>query len=200
MIAHLQGKLVEKQPSYVIIECSGVGYEVLISLFTYERIRNEEACKLLIHYSVSVDVRSGASQHQLFGFTTGQERELFRSLINISGVSSNIARTILSSLSPDELHSAVVSGDVKRFRGVKGIGPKLAQRIVADLQDKKAAQALSLDNLTSSHNTARGEALIALCSLGFERLKAEQAIEKALADRGSDLPVEDLIKLALKMM
>lgn len=200
MIAQLNGKLVEKQPSYVIIDCGGVGYEVHISLHTFQQIKDEEACKLLIHYSVSVDVRSGASQHQLIGFTSAEERELFRALINISGVSSNIARTILSFLSPQELQRAVLAGDVSRIKAVKGIGPKLAQRIVADLQDKKVAAEGNFDNFAPSHNTARAEALVALCSLGFDRLKAERAIEKTLAEKGRDLPVEELIKHALKLM
>jgi len=200
MIAQLNGKLVEKQPSHVIIECGGVGYEVLISLHTYDGIKDEESCKLLIHYAVSVDVRSGASHHQLIGFTTPQERDVFRALISISGVSANLARMILSYLSPEELQTAVVSGDVGRFKSVKGIGPKLAQRIVADLQQKKELSVVNFDKFAGSHNTAKSEALVALCSLGFERLKAEKAIEQTMAEKGRDLPVEELIKLSLRLM
>jgi len=200
MIAQLNGKLVEKQPSHVIIECGGVGYEVLISLHTYDGIKDEESCKLLIHYAVSVDVRSGASHHQLIGFTTAQERDVFRALISISGVSANLARMILSYLSPEELQTAVVSGDVGRFKSVKGIGPKLAQRIVSDLQQKKELSAVNFDNFAGSHNTAKSEALVALCSLGFERNKAEKAIEQTMAEKGRDLPVEELIKLSLRLM
>jgi len=200
MIAQLNGKLVEKQPSFVIIECGGVGYEVQISLHTFEEIRDEEACKLLIHYAVSVDVRSGASQHQLIGFTTPQERDIFRALINISGVSANIARTILSFLSPSELQSAVQSGDVARIKSVKGIGPKLAQRIIAELQEKNLTDIVNFDNLAAPHNTAKSEALVALCSLGFDRTKAEKALEKTMADRGKELPVEELIKHSLRLM
>jgi len=200
MISQLRGRLLEKQPSQVIIECGGVGYEVQISINTYNKIGNGEECKLLIHYSVSIDVRSGASNHQLFGFATPAERELFRLLISISGVSSNIARTILSFLSPEELQKAVVMGDVNRLKSVKGIGPKLAQRIIAELQEKKGKSELNFDNLAASHNTAKSEALIALCSLGFDRLKAEQALEKTTQDKGNDLAVEELIKFALRLM
>lgn len=200
MIAQLNGKLVEKQPSYVVIECGGVGYEVQISLHTFEEIKDEEACKLLIHYAVSVDVRSGASQHQLIGFTTAQEREIFRALIGISGVSANIARTILSFLSPSELTAAVQGGDVARIKSVKGIGPKLAQRIIAELQEKNLTAGANFDNFAGSHNTAKSEALIALCSLGFDRSKADKAIEQVLADKGSELPVEELLKLSLRLM
>lgn len=200
MIAQLNGKLIEKQPTHVILECGGVGYEVLISLYTYDRIKDEEACRLLIHYSVSVDVRSGASLHQLYGFTSPQEREVFRTLIGISGVSANLARTILSYLGPEELQSAVVAGDLSRFKSVKGIGPKLAQRIIADLQQKKELTEVNFDKFAGSHNTAKSEALVALCSLGFERIKAEKAIEQTMAEKGRDLPVEELIKLSLKLM
>lgn len=200
MIAQLNGKLVEKQPSFVIIDCGGVGYEVQISLYTFDQIKNEENCRLLIHYSVSVDVRSGASQHQLIGFTSTRERDIFRALINISGVSANIARTILSFLSPEELTSAVHSGDVNRIKSVKGIGPKLAQRIVAELQEKKLTAGVNFDNLAAPHNTAKSEALVALCSLGLDRAKAIKAIEQVLAEKGKELPVEELIKLSLRLM
>ncbi len=200
MIAQLNGKLVEKQPSFVIIDCGGVGYEVHISLYTFEKIKDEEACRLLIHYAVSVDVRSGASQHQLIGFTSNQERDIFRALINISGVSANIARTILSFLSPEELTSAVHSGDVSRIQSVKGIGPKLAQRIIAELQEKKLSAGVNFDNLAAPHNTAKSEALVALCSLGLDRAKAIKSIEQVLADKGKELPVEELIKLSLRLM
>ncbi len=200
MIAQLNGRLVEKKPSFVIIECGGVGYEVLISLHTYDQIKDEEACKLLIHYAVSVDVRSGASLHQLIGFTSSSERDIFRTLITISGVSATLARTILSFLSPNELVDAVNMGDVARLKSVKGIGPKMAQRIVAELQDKKLAAAVNFDNLAAPHNTAKSEALVALCSLGLDRAKAIKAIEKVLADKGNDLPVEELIKHSLRLM
>lgn len=200
MIAQLNGKLIEKQPTAVVIECGGVGYEVQVSLHTFEQIKDEEACKLLIHYAVSVDVRSGASQHQLIGFTTQQERDIFRALITISGVSANVARTILSFLSPSELSTAVQSGDIGRIKSVKGIGPKLAQRIIAELQEKNLSSAVNFDNLAAPHNTAKSEALVALCSLGIERNKAEKAIEQTLADKGENLPVEELIKLSLRLM
>lgn len=200
MIAQLSGKLVEKQPSYVIIDCGGVGYEVQISLHTFEEIKDEEACRLLIHYAVSVDVRSGASQHVLVGFTTSQEREMFRALINISGVSANIARTILSFFSPKELYEAVETSDIARFKSVKGIGPKLAQRIVGELRDKNLTEGVKFDNLAAPHNTVKGEALVALCSLGFDRGKADKAIEKVRAEKGGELPVEELIKHALRLM
>jgi Holliday junction DNA helicase RuvA len=200
MIAQLRGKLIEKLPSQVIIECGGVGYEVQISLNTFNKIGNEEECKLLIHYSVSIDVRSGASNHQLFGFVSSTERDFFRLLISISGVSSNIARTILSFLSPEELQKAVLMGDVNRLKSVKGIGPKLAQRIIAEMQEKNGKSEVIFDNLAAPHNTAKSEALIALCSLGFDRLKADQALIKAMQENGEELAVEELIKYALRLM
>lgn len=200
MIAQLSGKLIEKHPSYVIIECGGVGYEVQVSLHTFEEIKDAESCRLLIHYAVSVDVRSGASQHMLVGFMSNHERDVFRALINISGVSANIARTILSFLSPKELHEAVESGDIARIKSVKGIGPKLAQRIVTELRDKNLTEGVKFDNFATPHNTVKGEALVALCSLGLDRGKAEKAIEKVRAEKGRDLPVEELIKHALRLM
>lgn len=200
MIAQLNGKLIEKHPTYVILECGGVGYEVQVSLHTFEEIKDEEACRLLIHYAVSVDVRSGASQHVLVGFTTSIERDVFRALITVSGVSANIARTTLSYLSPKELYEAVEMGDMERFKTVKGIGPKLAQRIVTELRDKKLIDGVKFDNLAPPHNTVKGEALVALCSLGFDRGKAEKAIEKVQAEKGRELPVEELIKHTLRLM
>lgn len=200
MIAQLRGRLIEKKPSQVIIECGGVGYEVQISLNTYQNLKDSEECKLLIHYAVSVDVRSGASNHQLYGFVAEAERTLFRMLISISGVSSNIARTILSFLSPEDLQKSVVMGDIDRIKSVKGIGPKLAQRIISELQEKKGKTEVNFDNFAALHNTAKSEALIALCSLGFDRLKAEQSLEKTIADKGNDLAVEELIKFALRLM
>src|SRR5690606_18780418 len=138
MIEFISGDFAEKTPTYVVVDVNGLGYLVHISLSTYEEINKESSGKLLTHYSVSVDVRSGESKHQLFGFSSNHERHLFRQLIGVSGVSSGIANMILSAFKSGELQSIIVNGDSQTLTSVKGVGPKLAQKVVAELREKLA--------------------------------------------------------------
>lgn len=199
MIEFLKGRLAEKDPTKVIIDCNGVGYLVNITLNTHAALPNEEFCKLHIHYSVSVDVRSGASTHSLFGFADKTEREYFRQLINISGVSSNTARMILSSLNPAELSQAIAMQNEVAFKSIKGIGPKLAQKIIQELTGKLNKLETSAEIFSSSNNTTQNEALSALIALGFDRQSSRKVLAKISAEN-ANLSVEQLIKNALKQL
>ena len=195
MIAHINGQLVEKTPTYVVIDCGGVGYQLHISLNTFARLPETGVVKLLSHLSIKEDA------HVLFGFWDEQERGLFRLLISVNGVGPGTARMILSSLTPSELQTAILSGQVAVLKGVKGIGEKTAQRILIDLKDKvgKSEQAPTAFSTLLAHNKVKEEALSALVMLGFARNLAEKAVEKVLKAAGGEEPqVEQLIKQALK--
>jgi len=191
MIHHLTGKLVEKNPTNVIIECSGVGYFVNISLHTFSKLLNVENISLFTHLQVKED------SHTLFGFFEKSEREIFRLLLSVSGIGSSTARTMLSSLSPSQIRDAIAGGDAATIQGIKGIGIKTAQRVILDLRDK-VLKVYDLDEVSlSSNNTNKDEALSALEVLGFPRRQAEKAVDKVLHQDPS-LSVENIIKLALK--
>lgn len=191
MIAQIKGRLVEKTPTYVVIDCGGVGYEINISLNTFSALDNEELCFLYTHFIVREDAQL------LYGFKEKSERELFRLLISVSGVGASTAMMILSSLSPKETQQAILGGDVNTLKSVKGIGAKSAERIIIDLRDKIAkvegAESISI----SSNNTIKEEALSALIMLGFAKNPAEKALTKIMS-LGEDLSVEELIKRTLK--
>ena len=199
MISFVKGRLVEKTPSVAIVDCNGLGYEMRISAHTYEAL-TEESVMLLTHYAISVDVRSGASTHQLFGFLTKAERDMFRLLITVSGVSSTIAMTIQSTLAMDQLRSAFLHGDAGMFKTVKGIGPKLAQRIVAELAEKGIIGEVHGDIAAPSGNMARQEALAALCSLGFDKIRVDKTLNAVVKDSSENLDVEEMIKRSLKAL
>lgn len=191
MITHLKGKLVEKNPTYVIIECSGVGYFVNISLNTFSNIKAEENISLFTHLQIKED------SHTLFGFAEKSEREIFRLLLSVSGIGSSTARTMLSSLSPAQIRDAIANGDVPTIQGIKGIGAKTAQRVILDLRDK-ILKVYDIDEVSiNSNNTNKEEALSALEVLGFVRRQAERVVDKVLS-QDSSLSVENIIKLALK--
>ncbi len=191
MITHLKGKLVEKNPTYVVIECAGIGYFVNISLNTFSSIKDEENISLFTHLQIKED------SHTLFGFAERSEREIFRLLLSVSGIGSSIARTMLSSLSPAQIRDAIASGDVPTIQGIKGIGAKTAQRVILDLRDK-ILKVYDIDEVSvNSNNTNKEEALSALEVLGFVRRQAEKAVDKVLSQDAA-LSVEDIIKRALK--
>jgi len=191
MIHHLKGKLVEKNPTYVIIECGGVGYFVNISLHTFSKLNDAENISLFTHFQVKED------SHTLFGFSEKSEREIFRLLLSVSGIGSSTARTMLSSLSPAQIRDAIASGDVPTIQSIKGIGAKTAQRVILDLKDK-VLKVYDIDEVSlSSNNTNKDEALSALEVLGFPRRQADKAVDKVLLQDPS-LSVENIIKLALK--
>ena len=191
MITFIKGKLIEKNPSFVVVECSGVGYLLRISLQTYSKLPNDENCILFTHLSIKED------SHTLFGFFDKEERELFRFLISVSGVGPNTAQTILSSLTPNEIQHAIINDNVTLLRGVKGIGGKTAQRIILDLKDKIAKLSLNINSSSSLYNTIREEALSALTMLGFSKNSIEKYIDKELQEDGS-VEVEELVKRVLK--
>ncbi len=200
MITFIEGKLVEKSPTHAVISCNGVGYLLHISLHTFEQLKDEENCKLLTHYAVSVDVRSGASNHNLYGFVAEDERFLFRTLVKISGVSSNMANIIMSTLSPDELKNAVASKDISRIKSVKGIGPKLAQRVIMELHGKLDLSPMLGNISPPSGNTIRNEAFSALCTLGFDKTKVDTVLKTVVNKTNNILTVEELIKESLKVL
>ncbi len=193
MIAQLQGKLVEKNLTDVVIDCGGVGYFVEISLHTYSNIPEGENVKLFTHHLVREDA------HRLFGFVDKTERELFRLLISVSGIGASTARTMLSSMEPDHIAHAIANGDAKTIQSVKGIGAKTAQRVIIDLRDK-ILQVLDNPELTVvASNTGREEALSALETLGYLRKQAQKVVDKILSSQ-PDASVEQLIKEALKQL
>lgn len=191
MITHLKGKLVEKNPTHVVIECAGVGYFVNISLHTFSKIGPSENIQLYTHLQIKED------SHTLFGFAEKSEREIFRLLLSVSGIGSSTARTMLSSLSPAQVRDAIASGDVPSIQAIKGIGAKTAQRVILDLRDK-ILKVYDIDEVSAKlNNTTKDEALSALEVLGFVRKQAEQAVNKVLSQDPA-LSVEDIIKLSLK--
>jgi holliday junction DNA helicase RuvA len=201
MIESLRGDLAEKSPGHAVVECHGVGYLVHITANTYNDLPERGACKVYIHYAVSVDVRSGLSEHKLFGFTNTEERHLFRQLIDVQGVSATIGLAILGAKRVDDLRSAILNGDESALKSVKGIGPKLAQRIVGELRGKLSSEPLErvLAVAGGGGNTLRAEALSALVSLGLDRAKAERSLQRVLSEHTDGTPaLEELIRLSLK--
>lgn len=191
MIAHIQGKLVEKTPTEVIIDCSGVGYHINISLHTYSLLPATDFIKLFTYMQVKEDA------HTLFGFVEKSEREIFKMLLSVSGIGASIARTMLSSLDPKQIIQAIASGDVATIQSIKGIGTKTAQRVIIDLKDK-VLKLYDLDEVSIiQNNTNRDEALSALEVLGFVRKSAEKVVEKIVKE-SPDASVEFIIKQALK--
>jgi len=196
VIHHLHGRLVEKHPTHVVVECGGVGYFVAISLTTFDQLGDHELVKIHTHMVVREDAQL------LYGFATESERTLFLLLLGVNGVGANTARLILSAMDPDTAAAAIASGDVDAMKRVKGIGAKTAQRIIVDLQDKVEAgspsSAGSLASASPSHNRMKDDALGALTSLGFDKAKCNAVLEKLLASQGNSATLEGLIKAALR--
>jgi Holliday junction DNA helicase RuvA len=191
MIYHINGKLISKSPTEVVIEAGGVGYFINISLHTYSQIGPEENLKLHTYLNVREDA------HTLYGFFEATERRLFTHLISVSGIGPNTARMMLSSISPLEIQEAIIKGDVPLVQRIKGIGPKSAQRLILELQDKLKKEGPSTLLSAPINNTSRDEALSALEVLGFVRKSAEKVIDKIIRE-APNASVEDLIKQALK--
>jgi len=191
MIAHIQGKLVEKTPTEVVIDCGGVGYHVNISLHTYSLLPQSDQIKLFTYLQIKEDA------HTLFGFVEKSEREIFKMLLSVSGIGASIARTMLSSLEPKQIIQAIAVGDVVTIQSIKGIGAKTAQRAILDLKDK-VLKLYDLDEVSiSQNNTNKDEALSALEVLGFNKKLAEKAVDKIVA-QDANATVESIIKQALK--
>jgi Holliday junction DNA helicase RuvA len=191
MIAHIQGKLVEKTPTEVVIDCNGVGYHVNISLHTFSLLPNTDFIKLFTHLQIKED------SHTLFGFVEKSEREIFKMLLSVSGIGASIARTMLSSLEPKQIIQAIAVADVVTIQSIKGIGSKTAQRVILDLKDK-VLKLYDLDEVSMFHNnTNRDEALSALEVLGFIRKSSERVVDKIVKEDPT-ASVESIIKQALK--
>ncbi len=192
MITHIKGKLVEKSPTSVIIDVSGIGYLINISLNTFSVIPDQENIKLFTHLQIKED------SHTLYGFYTIKEREIFRLLISVSGIGSSIARTMLSSLSPEQIIQGISIGDSVMIQSVKGIGLKTSQRVIIELKDK-VLKIYDLDNKISfqNNNTVKEEALSALEVLGINKKNSEKLVDKIILDN-PETSLETIIKEALK--
>jgi holliday junction DNA helicase RuvA len=194
MYAYIDGKLVFKNAAFVVIDAGGVGYHINISLNTYSKLGANERCKLFTWLHVKEDA------HTLYGFIDEGERRLFLHLISISGIGPNTGRMMLSSVTPEEIQNAIISGNVSLIQRIKGIGPKSAQRIILELQDKLKKEGPDTLSPAPLNKTVREEALSALVMLGFVRNAAEKVIEQELNKNNGDITVEQLIKAALKSL
>ncbi len=195
MISYIKGNIAIKSPTYVIIETGGLGYHVNISLNTYAKIEKLEQVKLLTQFIVKEDSQT------LYGFENGAERSLFRLLISVSGVGPNTAMVMLSTLTPDELKSAIIGENIVALKRIKGIGDRTAKRIVLDLKDKVVKESGDAPlTLLPQSNTIRDEALQALTTLGFNKIQAQKALNKILREEPQTNSVEKLIKKALKFL
>lgn len=192
MFAYIDGKLTFKCPAYIVVEAGGVGYHINISLNTYSALPHTERCKVYTWLHVKED------SHTLYGFADEEERRLFLHLISVSGIGPATCRMMLSSITPIEIQTAIIKADVAVIQQIKGIGPKSAQRIILELQDKlKKEGSDSLLTIPIQH-TRKDEALSALIMLGFSKQAAEKAINQALKTTNQELSVEQMIKVALK--
>ena len=191
MITQIKGKLVEKNPTEIVVDCNGVGYLLHISLNTFSSLTDNENVILYTHLSIREDA------HTLFGFFTKTEREVFKLLISVSGVGPSIARTMLSSMTAEEIQQAIASENIPLIQSVKGIGAKTAQRVIVDLKDK-ILKTFNIDKVsTITNNTNKDEALSALEVLGFNKKQSDNVVSMVLKNN-PDASVENLIKLSLK--
>ncbi len=193
MFEYIKGSVASLKPSHIVLEVNSIGYFVTISLNTYTQLNGVDSVKLFIHQVIREDA------HQLYGFATEPERELFRMLISVSGIGANTAIMMFSSLSPDEISNAILNENVNLLKSIKGIGVKTAQRVIIDLKDKVGKSPISEQFVASADNTLRNEALSALVMLGFAKKPAEKELDKILAAQ-PNLSVENVIKLALKSL
>lgn len=197
MLEYVHGHLTEATPTYAVVDCHGVGYYLNISLSTFAQLQGKTECQLYIHDAIKEDAFS------LYGFNTKEERELFRLLILVSGVGANTARVILSAYQPIEIQRAIMTEDVNLIKGIKGIGPKTAQKIIIELKDKAAKLDMQGSGdmgtlfVAPSVSPVRAEALAALEVLGFKKEAAQKDIDK-LMKSNPEITVEQLVKLAIK--
>ena len=195
MIDYIKGKLVELTPTEAIVECYGIGYRTLISLQTYEVLNGKEEVKVYIHHYLRED------EELYYGFGGKDERELFRLLIGVSGIGASTARMMLSSLTSDEIRTAIIAEDINKIKSIKGIGLKSAQRLILELKDKvvKGGGAESTALLPTAANASTEEAVTALVMLGFTKANVNKAVSAVLKEK-SDASLEEIIKLALKKL
>jgi len=193
MYEYLRGKIADSSPAHVVIDVNGTGYFLNISLNTYTKLNNKSEVTLLVHESIREDAFS------LYGFIDDVERNLFRQLISVSGIGANTARMMLSSMVPEEITNAILTGNVAVLKAIKGIGAKTAQRVIVDLKDKLGKTSADTKIFAEMDNTIRDEALSALVMLGFTKNSAQKAVDKILTG-SPDEKVEHVIKQALKML
>ncbi len=193
MYEFIEGKFDLKNPSFIVVNAGGVGFHIEISLTTYSEIKDLEGGRILTHQVIKDDA------HQLFGFSSAKERQLFRQLISVNGIGVNTARMMLSSMNTDELLVAIVKEDVNAIKQVKGIGLKTAQRVILELKDPLSKLDIDIVNTNTLSNKKHEEALLALQTLGFSKIVVERALEK-IVQHSPDLSVELLIKQALKVL
>lgn len=192
MFDYIDGKLTFKCPAYIVVEAGGIGYHINISLNTYSLLADQERCKIYTWLHIKEDA------HTLYGFSDEGERRLFLHLISVSGIGPNTGRMMLSSITPNEIQNAIVNGDLPLIQRIKGIGVKSAQRLVLELQDKLKKEGSGSLIAAPLNTTVREESLSALMMLGFTKQPAEKAIDQAVKSGGTDLTVEQMIKIALK--
>ena len=193
MYEFIEGEFVEKSPAHLIVKAEHFAYYIHITVYTYSQISNKSSGRIYLHFLVREDAQ------MLYGFSSREERAIFKLLISVSGVGANTARLILSSLSPDEVSQAILAGNVSVLQGIKGIGSKSAQRLIVDLKDK-VGKGAGIDKLFfSQDNTSREEALSALVALGFSKNLLEKILTRILSEQ-PDLSVEEIVKAALKFM
>ena len=193
MYSFISGTVVEKNPTYVVLDNQGIGYLINITLNTFTAIGEQQHVKLFVHLAIREDA------HTLYGFYTEAERELFLQLITVSGVGCNTARLILSSMTVSEAVDAIATNNIRMIQGVKGIGAKTAQRIVVDLHDKVGKLEAGSEISSFGNNTLKNEALSALMVLGFNKASIEKILDKLLKQMENPT-VEDLIKESLRLL
>lgn len=191
MIDYIKGTIAQINPAFLIVETGNIGYLIHISLNTFAKLDNKTEYKVLVHEVIRED------SHQLFGFADKEERDIFRSLLSVSGIGAGTARMMLSSLTPAEIERAIIGADVNILKSVKGIGLKSAQRIIVDLKDKLGKQAGTGEIFAISDNTNRDEALSALVMLGFAKSAVMKVLDKIIREE-KNLTVEEMIRRALK--
>lgn len=192
MYNHLSGKLIEKNPAYVILECGGVGYFVNISLHTYSKIPDKEACKIFTYLQITEDA------HTLYGFADEDERKLFRNLISVSGIGCNTARMMLSSMNPNEIQECIVNEDAIKLKAIKGIGEKTALRVILELKNKLKKEGVIPSVI--SQLKVKDEAMSALLTLGFAKNAVDKTLDTILKLQGTEVSVEEIIRQALKSL
>lgn len=193
MYEFITGTITASSPAHVVLSNNGIGYFINISINTYSYIKDLETATLYIHQAIREDA------HTLYGFHDTGERDLFRHLISVSGIGTNTARVMLSSMSAEELRTAILTGNVEILKSVKGIGLKTAQRVIIDLKDKIGKSNINENLFAQTNNTARDEALSALMMLGFSKPAILKAMEKIMPGQ-SNPKVENIIKEALKIL
>ena len=196
MYEYIQGKVVSRHPTHVVIETGGVGYLLHITLYSYDQIQEGKDQKIYTWLQVREDVQ------QLWGFMDTLEREVFLNLISISGIGPNTARLILSGMTPEECRQAILTDNELAFKQVKGVGPKTAKRVIIELKDKmmKTGSDPLVIKSGGDRNVSAAEAQAALITLGFVKSQAEKAVAQVIKEQGKDLPTETLVRMALRLL